>query len=262
MIALRDDAAYGHAYFQNMAEQGVEAIVIENDATPETRAIIDTWASHGVVREVLNHPYEGHMDWSGLLAHKQEVVNTRDSDWFILWDSDELREPPEGYATLREAFFAAGADGFDTINFDEFVFVPTSAGEDYVGRDFRAEMRNYYFFQPRKWQRLNAFRKLDRPIDLMAGAGHQVRFRGQRIWPHDCVLRHYLFLSDAHGRAKYGRRTVSEADHKRGWMLERARTTVESFRLPDPALTHVKAGGWDRSRPLKRHPCFVYEDAP
>lgn len=167
VVCLHDDAAYGDRYFENMAEQGVEAIVIENDAVPETMAIIERWQARGLVREVINHPYPGHMDWSGLLRRKEEVVNTRDSDWFILWDSDELREPPAGYATLREAFFAAGSAGYDTINFNEFVFLPTSPDEDYRGRDYLREMRHYYFFQTQPYERMNGFRKLDRPIRLM-----------------------------------------------------------------------------------------------
>lgn len=262
VIALHDDAAYGDLCFRNMAEQGVQAIVIENDALPETRAIIDAWAARGLVREVLNLPFAGCMDWSALLARKQEVINTRDSDWFILWDSDERREPPEGHATLRDALFAAGRDGYDTVGFDEFVFVPCTPEEDYVGRDYHAEMTRYYFFQPRKQQRLNAFRKLDRPIDLTKGAGHEVRFRGQRIWPHNCPMRHYLFLSEAHGRQKYGRRKISETDRRRGWMIERANTTEASFRLPSPSDLIDKGQGWDRSRPLRQHPCFVYAPSP
>jgi len=258
VIALRDDAAYGDVYFANMARHGVQAIVIENDALPETRAIIDRWSDRGVVRKVLSHPFEGVMDWSGLLRRKQEVVNSADSDWFILWDSDECREPPPGHATLREALFAAGQAGYDTVGFDEFVFVPSETSEDYSGRDYFAEMSRYYYFSPRKHQRLNAFRKLDGPLDLMGGAGHAVRFRGQKIWPVTCPMRHYLFLSEAHGRAKYGRRRISQEDRNKGWMVERERTTEQSFRLPDPALLTEKSGDWDRSRPQSRHPCFDY----
>lgn len=258
VIALRDDVAYGDVYFANMARNGVKAIVIENDALPETRAIIDRWAAKGVVLEVLSHPFSGVMDWSGLLRRKQEVVNSADSDWFILWDSDECRDPPPGHASLREAFFVAGQAGYDTIGFDEFVFVPDAPDQDFAGRDHYAEMTRYYYFRPRRFQRLNAFRKLDGPLDLMSGAGHAVRFRGQRIWPVTCPMRHYLFLSEAHGRAKYGRRRISDEDRRKGWMVERERTTEVSFRLPDPAVMIERGADWDRSRPLSRHPCFDY----
>lgn len=262
VVCLHDDAAYGDRYFENMAEQGVEAIVIENDAVPETMAIIERWQARGLVREVINHPYPGHMDWSGLLRRKEEVVNTRDSDWFILWDSDELREPPAGYATLREAFFAAGSAGYDTINFNEFVFLPTSPDEDYRGRDYLREMRHYYFFQTQPYERMNGFRKLDRPIRLMNGAGHMVLFKGQKIWPEHCALRHYLFLSEAHGRQKYGPRKNSEEDRRRNWMMERVNTTERNFRLPDPSVMIEKGAGWDTSRPLRQHPSFCYDPAP
>jgi glycosyltransferase involved in cell wall biosynthesis len=260
VIAVHDDELYLDRCFQGMAEHGVDAIVIDNDTKPKTAEIIARWQERGLVREILHHPNSGCMDWTSLLARKQEVVNTREADWFILWDSDEYREPPEGYRSLRDAFVEAGAAGYDTIGFDEFVFVPSTPQEDYTATDFVREMDRYYYFRPRAHQRLNAFRKLSRPVDLMSGAGHHVHFRGQRIWPKTCVLRHYLFLSESHGRVKYGRRQISRNDLARGWMKERANTSEQTFRLPDPSVMIRKdpAGQWDRSAPISRHPCFVY----
>lgn len=247
--------------FANMAENGVTAVVIDNDADGPTRAIIEHWRG-AVVREVRHHPNPGFFDWTGLLRHKQEIVNTWPSDWFILWDSDEIREPPEGYPDLRHAFAAAEESGANAVGFDEFVFVPTDDAEDFAGRDYVAEMEWYYFFQPRKHQRLNAFRRQTRALDLMRGAGHEVHFPGRRVWAEACALRHYLFLSRAHGVEKYCGRIIGAEDLARGWMRERAATTPENFRLPDRSRMKRKLPGqpWDRSSPLSRHPSFFYAE--
>jgi len=261
VIALYDDAPYVDRCFQGMAEQGVQAIVIDNDTLPATREGIARWYKAGVVREIHHLPRSGVMDWSGLLAAKERIINTTDSDWFILWDSDELREPPEGFATLREAFAAAGAAGFDTVNFDEFCFVPVTSDEDHAGGDYAETLQSYYFFQPLRYQRLNAFRRPKGGVALMEGAGHRVQFPGQRIWTEDCAMRHYLYLSEAHGRSKYGARQFSSRDLDRGWQLERAATTQDNFCLPDPEQLFQKRPGqpWNRSHPFMRHPSFVYD---
>lgn len=260
VISVYQDELYLERCFQNMAEQGIEAIVIDNDANPETRAIVDAYLGT-TVREVVHQPRPGYFDWTGLLRRKQDICNSYDADWFLLWDSDEIREPPANHDTLRAAIEDVDRRGFNTVSFDEFVFMPTRPEEDYRGSDYVAGLETYYFFEPRPRQRMNAWRKGGRSIDLMAGAGHKVSFRGQRIAPDPFVMRHYLFLSLAHGLEKYGSRQYAPADLAKGWSKERAQTTAKQFRLPPPEMMKHKRPGaaWDRTHPLKQHPCFVYD---
>ena len=260
VISVYEDELYLEQCFRNMAEQGVEAIVIDNDSNPQTRSIVESYRN-SVVREVVHHPRPGFFDWSGLLQRKQDICNQYDADWFLLWDSDEIREPPSFHTSLRAAVEDIDRRGFNTINFDEFVFMPTNPDDEYRGLDYVAELDTYYYFKPRPQQRMNAWRKPDRPVDLVAGAGHKVSFRGQRVAPDPFVMRHYLFLSLAHGLEKYGNRQYAPVDLAKGWSKERARTSNAEFRLPPFEIMKRKLPGepWDRSSPLTRHPCFVYD---
>jgi hypothetical protein len=260
VISVYQDELYLERCFCNMADQGIEAIVIDNDANPQTRSIVEAHCG-SLVREVIHHPRSGFFDWSGLLQRKQDICNQYEADWFLLWDSDEIREPPLSHASLRTAIEDVDGRGFNTISFDEFVFMPTSGDDEYRGRDYVAELDTYYFFQPHARQRMNAWRKPHLPVNLVAGAGHTVSFRGQRIAPEQFVMRHYLFLSLAHGLEKYGTRVYAPTDLAKGWSQERARTTSAEFRLPPLEMMKRKLPGadWDRSSPLKRHPCFVYD---
>jgi hypothetical protein len=264
VISVWRDEPYLDRCFRNMAEHGIRAIVIDNDANEATKAIVARYTPQ-VVQRVVHFPNTGVFDWTGILRLKEELVNSEDSDWFMMWDTDEIRDPPASYPTLLKAFAAVEAKGYNAVQFNEFVFVPVTPEEDYAGRDYVEELRTYYYFHPHGQQRLNAWRKPAGPVDLMTGAGHFVSFDGIKPFPEPFALRHYLFLSYAHGLNKYVKRLkISEEDLAKGWMHERERTTENEFKLPDAGMMNVKEkdGPWDTSDPLKRHPFFVYPDGP
>lgn len=259
IISVRTCEAYLARCFDAMIEQGVGICVIDNDANAATRAIIERYRDRGVVH-VEQYPYPGYFDWAGILQRKEELAQILDADWIMLWDSDEVREPPAAFASLREAFLHVDRKGYTAVNFSEFVFLPTDRQQDLTGRDYVAGLQHYYYFEPAANHRLTAWKNLGKPIDLQESAGHRVAFENCRVFPEPFVLRHYLFLSWDHGVEKYVRRTFSDEELARGWSVERARTTRETLRLPAPVdLTEYRGDGrWDRTAPRQRHLCFDY----
>ncbi len=260
IISVRDCEPYLDRCFAGMVAQGVEICVIDNDASAATRAIVDRYRGRGVIR-VEHFPYPGYFDWIGILGLKERLARTLDADWILLWDSDEIREAPAGYGTLREALFRVDREGFNAVNFDEFVFLPTDREQDFAGRDFVAGLEHYYFFEPAPHHRLSGWKRQAWKVDLKRSAGHKASFPGIRVYPHSFALRHYLFLSWRHGVEKYVHREFSSEELKRGWSAERARTTERTLRLPDAeeVVRYGEDGHWDRSRPRTRHLCFDYE---
>lgn len=184
------------------------------------------------------------------------------TDWVMLWDTDEIREALPPFTNLREAFYNIGVAGYNTINFDEFVFMPTSRERSFLDRDYVAEMKHYYYFAPLPHNRMTCWKKGKAPSDLISSAGHQVRFRKQKIFPDNFILRHYLFFGYEHGVSKYSKTTYSEEEPAKGWNLERSRSTSENFCLPEIAFMQEYRDDnvWNRSDPKSRHPCFPYED--
>jgi hypothetical protein len=75
-------------------------------------------------------------------------------------DADEIREAPPPYSTLREGLEGADREGFNAVNFDEFVFLPTSEEESFEGTDYVASMEYYYFFEPRPLRQVKAWKKV------------------------------------------------------------------------------------------------------
>jgi glycosyltransferase involved in cell wall biosynthesis len=263
IISVFDDGPYLARCFENMKKHQIRAIVIDNDCCDETRAIVEQYQGD-VVQEVVHHPRDGTFDWSGILRHKEAIANRISSDWIMLWDSDEIREPPQGFDTFRDAIRAAHEAGHTAVNFDEFVFLPIDTSEEYRFRDYVSDLKTYYYFAPKVQHRITAWARPQGAVNLQKGLGHSVKFRGLSISPTHFAMRHYLFLSHAHGKEKYLTRTHSQEDTDRNLSAERRKTTAKTFKLPPAEMMKVKSpdGPWDTSDPQKQHPTFVYDGAP
>ena len=74
-------------------------------------------------------PYRGVFSLTEQLEAKAEAYRRIESDWFIHQDADEILESPHAKGSLREGIERVAAEGWNVINFDEFVFVPPM-GED------------------------------------------------------------------------------------------------------------------------------------
>lgn len=260
LLAVRNEAVYLDACLGHLAVQGVETCLIDNGSSDESRAIAESYRDRGVFR-IVEYPYAGFYDWTGLLKLKEQLATTIEADWFIHHDADEIREAPRPWRTLSEGIEAMDQAGWNAINFDEFVFVPTHERQNYEAVDFVDAMQHYYFFEPTAHHRVNAWKKRAEPVDLVSAGGHQVLFPDQRLAPTSFVLRHYIFLSVEHCIRKYTKqRTYSkrEVDELR-WHGWRARLGPTNVQLPKAEeMKRVESGLWDKSDPRRSH-CFLLD---
>jgi glycosyltransferase involved in cell wall biosynthesis len=256
LLAARNEELYLERCLRHLVSQGIEVCVIDNESTDRTREIAEGFLGRGVC-QIETYPFPGYQDLIGILKFKEKLAAAIDADWFIHHDADEIREAPPPFRTLRDAICAANAEGYTTINFDEFVFVPTTPEERFEGTDYVAEMRFYYYFARPK-HRVNAWKKTGAEINLSTSAGHQVQFAGSRLWPTPLILRHYIILSAAHGQRKYTtERIYSEYEVvELGWRRnDRSKWANGVARLPPRnALKELNdAGAFDRSDPHRFH---------
>lgn len=255
LLALRNETPYLHRCLAHLAAQGVETYVIDNGSHDGSRNIAESFLGQGVIA-VEDYPYPGFYDWSGLLRRKEELAESLGADWYIHCDADEIREAPAPFATLAEGIAAIDATGCNAIDFDEFVFVPTSPDDAFERTDYVALMRHYYYFKPRPLHRLTAWKNPGVRVDLVSEAGHRVTFPGLKVSTTRFVLRHYIALSHSHFVRKYTTaRTYSKREvDELGWHGWRAAFTPASLRLPQTCeLKLVSPGGWDRSDPRSSH---------
>lgn len=249
LLTCRNESLYLARCLQHLYEQGIETCVIDNESEDDTIAIAKRFKNKGVFR-IETQPFEGYFDLVAQLELKQKLAKEIDADWFIHHDTDEIREAPAEFKTLRDGIIAADRQGYNAINFDEFVFLPTSNEESFEGIDFVKEMQYYYFFEPFPARQIKAWKNLGLKIDIVSSGGHMTKFEGQKIYPENFILRHYICLSKEQAIQKYyTSRIFSEKEiNERGWHGSRVTFTPNKLIFPKKDLLKLLVSrSWDKS---------------
>lgn len=258
LIAAYNEARFIGGCLDHLHEQGVEAYLCDDGSTDDTVAIAERRRGRGLLG-LESLPRDGTYRWRPLLRRKEELATTLDADWFLHLDADEILLPPPGHATLRDAFTAADAQGYNAVELAELTFVPTRESPDHDHPDFRRTMLWYYPFASTPQHLLRGWRRQPQRVDLTSSGGHAVAFPGRRIFPERFRLRHYLFLSREHAREKYERRRFEAGEVRDGWHSWRPWLRVDALRLPSAAELRVARSDdeLDPSSPRTEH-CVVW----
>jgi len=251
LLTVRNEERFLARCLEHLYSQGIETCLIDNGSYDKTLEIATTFLNKGVLR-IEHLPYQGCFELAKITSNEERLAKEIDADWFIHHDADEIRQAPKPYRTLIEGIEDADRQGYNAINFDEFVFMPTSDDESFEGKNYVEEMRYYYFYQPDTLYRLNAWKNLNIPINLSNAGGHRVAFEGQRIFPVSFILRHYVVLSRTHALQKYlGRVHSMKETVERGW--HRVSSSFTSEHLNFPSRERLKLisddNTWDKSEP-------------
>lgn len=258
LLAIRNESLFIEKCLEHLYAQGIYTYVIDNESTDKSILIAEKFKKKGVIG-IESLPFTGVFDLTAQLELKQKIAKSLEADWFIHHDADEIRYAPSRFNSLHDGILSADRAGYNAINFNEFVFLPTSKDESYEGTDYVHSMRHYYFFAPKPLRRINAWKNSGQEIDLISSGGHAVNFPGISIFPENFILRHYLALSVDHACQKYGTaRKYSRTELQRGWHLGRAK--FHENRLQFPNIDKMKIAGseidLDTSDPWKRHTIF------
>jgi glycosyltransferase involved in cell wall biosynthesis len=258
LLAAYDEERFIGGCIEHLAAHGVETYLIDNESTDSTVEIAERYRGRGLAG-VETFPRRGSYHWLRLLARKAELGATLDADWFVHVDADEIRLPPRPGVTLAEALAEAGRDGYNAVNFLELTFVPTREHPDHDHPRYEETMRWYYPYLPRFPDRLNAWKRQPRRVDLASSGGHRVDFPGLRMYPESFRMRHYLYLSVEHAVRKYVERTYDPLEVEVGWHRLRAALRSEDVELlPEERLrTYVSDDALDVSAPWTSHPLFA-----
>ncbi len=155
LLAIRNEELFLERCLEHLYQQGILTCIIDNGSSDASVAIAQSFIGRGVCR-IENLPYNDCFDLPEILKCKERLTKEIDADWFMHCDADEVREAAHPYRTLLEGIEDADRQGFNAINFDEFVFLPTDENQSFEGNDYVAEMHHYYFFEPYPLRRLNA----------------------------------------------------------------------------------------------------------
>lgn len=255
LLAVRNESLYLARCLEHLYQQGIETCIIDNESTDDTLRIAESFLGRGVFR-IESQPYPGFFDLIGQLSMKERLASEIDADWFIHYDADEIREAPEPYQTLKEGIEAVDLAGYNAINFDEFVFLPTSDNESFENTDYVETMCYYYFYEPVKCRQVKAWKKTVESANISDSGGHDVFFEGRRIFPRNFIMRHYITLSAKHAISKYTRERIysQQEIQDRAWHGSRATFAPEKLKFSSRGLLKcIDDGVWDLSEPWNSH---------
>jgi glycosyltransferase involved in cell wall biosynthesis len=255
ILAAFNEERFIAGCLEHLFGQGVEAYLIDNSSTDRTVEIAERYLKRGLIGIETFPRAEGTYKWRPILERKAQIAATLEADWFMHVDADEIRLPPRSDRTLAQAFSEVEAQGYNAVNFLEFVFVPTREAPDHDHPRFQETMRWYYPFARTFPQRRNAWKQQPEKVDLARSGGHRVRFPGLRMYPESFKMRHYVFLSVPHALSKYINRKYDAAEVESGMHRMRASLTPEKIKLPSQKelRPYTSDDELDPSNPLVQH---------
>ncbi len=254
MLAAYNEERFISGVLEHLIGQGVEVYLIDNSSTDRTVEIAERYLGRGLIG-IETLPREDVFDLQAQLRRKEELAPTFEADWIMHVDADEIHLPPRSDQTLAEALTEVGELGYNVVNFEEFVFLPTQESPDHDHPQYQETMISYYPFSPFSPRLMRAWQRQDGPVNLTDRNGHKISFPGMNLYPEKFPMKHYIFLSVEHILEKYGRRNFDEEELKRGMHDWRARLEAERIRIPsqDELRTHTSDDELDASNPRQRH---------
>lgn len=255
VIAVRNEAAYLPVLLPLLAAQQIDVAILDHESTDGSRDLYAGYMGRPII-SVQDLTYEGVYSQTQQLEAKQSLYSTLSHDWVVHHDADEVMEGDRPGCGLRDAICDADKNGFDAINFDEFVFLP-SPGQDCAGKDYVENIRRYYFFEPAK-NRLNRAWRRKLPVSNIFSGGHLLTERVAAFFPRNMPLRHYIALSEEHAIRKYVNRRFGDHELQRGWHANRVGLTKEKLAFPvrsEFLFTHEPDGfiPFRKDRPTRLH---------
>jgi hypothetical protein len=255
VIAVRNGADYIGNALQYLMSNGVKFAIIDNESTDATADIVLQKKYEGNLVAFETLAFDGFFDLEMQLRSKMGLMKRLDADWVIHADVDEIMHSYRPDETLSEAIARIDAEGYNVIDFNEFVFLPV---EDSYLSDFEVHqpIRHYYFFEPHSPRLMRAWKNSFGP-SMVDGAGHVLNGEGIRLAPETFALRHYIFTDQRHAYSKYCERRFAATDLSRGWHGNRVNLESERFRFPDirelNVLPDPSSRELDRSSPRQKH---------
>lgn len=253
IICTRNEYPYLKYLLPYIQRQDIDVVIVDHGSTDQTIDYVQSKWNCPVIG-LFKMPFEGSFSLSRQLQLKWKIQNLLQHHWVVHHDADEIMQHRNG-RSLREAIEEADREGYNVINFDEFVFLP-KPNQDLEGRNYLREAKRYYYFatEPLRLQRVF---KRSISTDNPKYNGHKIFDENSRIYPKNHTLRHYIGLSYQHLFDKYMHRNFDAEDIEKGWHRNRLNIDRKNLRLPNkhPYLQSLKNSSeiLKRDTPTKLH---------
>jgi len=247
IIACRNEAPYLRYLLPFLAAQDIDVVIIDNESTDDSHRLYREYQNVPIIK-VESLAYDNYFSLSQQVYAKHAIASELKHDWIVHHDADEIMQHHDSRQSLRLAVEQADANGYNVMNFDEFVFLPNQ-DESLYNKDYYHLASRYYFFEPRR-NRLNRAWKSSASPEF-ENSGHRLFGSHIKLDPTSHVLRHYIVLSQEHAMRKYLDRRFDHADLEQGMHGNRLTFTSDNLRLP---ADHTSLIAWNPAQesPLSR----------
>ena len=170
ILAVRNERPYLRNCLGHLIDNGIDFFIVDNESTDGTAALLrePRFAEYLVGQR--RSTFRGAFDWAGLLRAREEAASGIEADWVVFVSADEIMHSYSAGESLAAAIARADADGYDVIDFNEYVFLPVNV--DYVvDCPGWQPLRHYYFFEPSR-PRLMRARRRDLRVSHVTTGGH------------------------------------------------------------------------------------------
>jgi hypothetical protein len=255
VLAVANERPYLANCLSHLIANGIDYAVVDNGSTDGSAELLrePRFARH--LAGYSSVPFEGAFAWKDILLAQKQLIQGIEADWQMLLAPDEIMHSYVPGEPLAQAIERLDRQGFDVINFDEFVFLPVD-GDYMPDHDGPQPLRWYYLHQPRRPHHMRAWRKAANLSNVDEG-GHRVSGSEFRLAPESFALRHYIFLSQAHAFEKYTRRVFAANEVEHGWHRNRVNQPAANFAFPPVSELEFLADPRDRNlnrdRPRDKH---------
>jgi glycosyltransferase involved in cell wall biosynthesis len=226
IICTRNEGVYLKTLIPYLEGESIKVIIIDNESDDGTLDQFNrnTWSNISSTHQL---KYDGYFDLQAQLEKKHELTQSLKTDWVIHQDADEILHNRDAWGGLRAAIEAADRDGFNALNFEEFVMLPENVETD----DILSNNRLMYYFAPRPVRLMRAW-KNNISLSNVNKGGHGLDGPSVKCSPEHHILKHFIVRNQNHAWTKYIGRTFNETEVKRGWHGNRLNFTRDNLRIP------------------------------
>jgi hypothetical protein len=255
VLAVRNERPYLANCLSHLIESGIDFAIVDNDSTDGSSELIHNREFSPHLAGYHRHPFSGTFSWEQILQAQERLLRNIDADWHLLLAPDEVMHSYVANESLSDAIERLDQQGYDVINFDEFVFLPVDS--DYAPDTKGMQPLKYYYFHERYHpMHMRAWRKAS-GLSHVSGGGHRFERSDLRLAKESFALRHYIFRNQAHALEKYAKRKFAANELARGWHRNRAEQVVDHFAFPPIAALNCLGSPLDRhldrTNPWKVH---------
>lgn len=255
VLAVVNERPYLFNCLNHLVENAVDFAIVDNGSTDGCAELIHDQRFARHLAGYSHVPFTGTFAWEEILVAQERLIRGIDADWHLLLAPDEIMHSYVAGEALAGAIERVDRQGYDVINFDEFVFLPVEC--DYLpDHDGFQPIKSYYFYEPQSPNQMRAWKK-GLNLSNVYGAGHLISGPEFRLAPESFALRHYIFRNQTHALEKYAARVFAANEVERGWHFDRVKQTPINFTFPPigelESLAESSDRNLNRDHPRKRH---------